>query len=134
MDLESIVPAPRKVPLQHPATEDEVGLTFTLKPATDPDVMAAEREWQNARLAKRKQTLTAEALDAYRLKVLLTAVEGWEFTNPEFTIGGEQPEFSPGRLKKILTQPKFRWIRNWLDAELGNEGSFFEGSEPSQTA
>lgn len=126
MDLMSINPNSRKVPLVHPATEEEVGLTFILRSRHSPEVQAAQRKAINARLAKKKANLTAEAAEAAQRNLILAAVEGWEFTKPDATINGERPEFSRKALKQLIDDGP-RWIREFLDSELGDDAAFYDG-------
>lgn len=130
MELTSIAPEDRRVPLLHPATEKEVGLTFILRSPYDEEVKKAERKWQNARFQKRKQRMTAESMETLKLNVIMAAVKGWTFDRDDLEIFGERtPAFNPALLKRILTADKTAWIRDFLDKELGDEGSFFSERE-----
>lgn len=124
-DLTSIAPKSRRVPLLHPSNEQEVGLTFLLRSPHSEEVQKAQRAFQNKRLSKRK-SMTAESFEAGRLQIIVAAVEGWEFTDTDLTIHGEQPEYSTQALKDLLKDPALLWIREFLDRELGDEGSFFD--------
>lgn len=129
-DIAQIKPHNRRVPLLHPGTLEELGLAFFLKSPHHPDVKAAEREWQNARLKKRNLDITVEAFEAARVKVLTAHVEGWEW-DPETdtTLNGERPDFSRGACMKLIREND--WIREFLDQETGNATRFYEGSETS---
>lgn len=123
MDITSITASDREVELKHPATEEGLGLFFSLRSPYSDEVKRAEREWLNARLAKKKQVITAEALEQAKEKQILAAVSGWRFEG-EANIGGEQPAFSPAALRQLIRDHE--WIRRFLDEELGDSAGFFE--------
>lgn len=122
MDIGSIQASDREVELKHPVTEEGLGLFFSLRSPYSDEVKKAEREWVNARLAKKKQTITAEALEAAKEKQIMAAVSGWRFEG-EANIGDEKPKFSPAALRKMIRDHE--WIRRFLDEELGDMASFF---------
>ena len=123
MDLNAIKAIDREVELRHPATDEGLGMFFSLRSPHSDEVRKAERSWLNKRLAKRKQNLTAESLEAAAEAKIESAVSGWRFES-EVTIDGEQPEFSPSALRALIRDHV--WIRQFLDEELGDFGSFFE--------
>lgn len=123
MDIGSIKANDREVELKHPVTEAGLGLFFSLRSPYSDEVKKAEREWLNARLAKKKNNLTAEALEAAKEKQIMAAVSGWRFEK-DANINGEQPKFSPAALRELIREHV--WIRQFLDEELGDTGSFFE--------
>lgn len=123
MDLTAIKAIDREVELRHPATDEGLGMFFSLRSPHSDEVRKAERAWLNKRLAKRKQNLTAESLEAAAEAKIESAVSGWRFES-EVTIDGEQPEFSPTALRTLIRDHV--WIRQFLDEELGDFGSFFE--------
>lgn len=123
MDIGSIKANDREVELKHPVTEEGLGLFFKLRSPYSEEVKRAEREWLNARLAKRKQTITAEALEAAKEKQIMAAVAGWRFEG-DANIGGEKPKFSPAVLRDLIREHV--WIRQFLDEELGDSAGFFE--------
>ena len=123
MDILSIKASDREVELKHPVTEAGLGLHFSLRSPYSDEVKKAEREWLNARLAKKKQTITAEALEAAKEKQIMAAVSGWRW-DKDANIGGEQPKFSPAALRELIRE--HAWIRQFLDEELGDTAGFFE--------
>jgi len=124
-DITGITPHAREVELTHPVTEDGIGMYFTLLPTSSDEVKKAEREYLNARLAKRKNQITAESLEAAKIKQIMAAVTDWRFEG-DANIGGEKPEFSKRALKDLITSHD--WIKNFLDRELGDEPAFFTAS------
>lgn len=123
MDLTEIKAIDREVELRHPATDEGLGMFFSLRSPHSEEVRKAERAWLNKRLAKRKQNLTAESLEAAAEAKIESAVSGWRFES-EVTIDGDQPEFSPAALRSLIRDHV--WIRQFLDEELGDFGSFFQ--------
>lgn len=122
MDISTITASDREVELKHPVTEEGLGLFFALRSPYSDEVKKAEREWLNARLAKKKQTITAEALEAAKEKQIMAAVSTWRFDKGA-SLGGEQPKFSPAALRELIRQHV--WIRQFLDEELGDTAGFF---------
>ena len=123
MEIGTIQASDREVELKHPVTEEGLGLFFSLRSPYSDEVKKAEREWLNARLAKKKQSITAEALEAAKEKQIMAAVSGWRFEG-DANIGGEKPKFNPAALRELIR--KHVWIRQFLDEELGDTAGFFQ--------
>jgi hypothetical protein len=124
-DISNITASDRTVELTHPATDEGLGWHFHLRSPYSDEVRKAEREWLNKRLAKKKQNLTAESLESAAESKILAAVSGWSFDEGA-SFKGETPEFSPAKLREIIRDPDFKWIRDFLDTELGEFAGFFE--------
>lgn len=124
-DISSIEAVDREVELKHPKSDEGLGWFFSLRSPYSDEVKKAEREWMNKRLQKKRGQLTAESLEAAAEAKILAAVSGWRFEG-DASFNGEQPEFSKGKLREIIREPKYAWIREYLDNELGDFGSFFE--------
>lgn len=122
MDLSNIKATDREVELRHPATDEGLGMYFQLRSPHSDEVRKAERAWLNKRLAKKKQNLTAESLEAAAEAKIEAAVSGWRFEG-DVEIGGEQPQFSPQALRSLIRDHV--WIRQFLDEELGDMAGFF---------
>lgn len=123
MDISTIKYADREVELRHPGTEEGLGLFFQLRSPHDEAVKKVERASINERLARKKQNLTMESLEATKEKVILAAVSGWRWEGDN-TIGGEQPDYSPQALRDMIRTHV--WIREFLDSELGDHQAFLE--------
>lgn len=123
-DISSIVAAPRTVDIKHPATGEPIGLKVTLRPDSSDEVQAAKRKLINERL-QRDVKVTAERLENNRNLLLESAVSGWEWEG-DLTFDGSKPEFTSANLRKVLK--KLHWVRDQIDAELGNDAAFFENS------
>jgi hypothetical protein len=124
VDIGSIKASDREIELKHPVSEEGLGLFFSIRSPYSDEVKKAQRAWLNERLAKKKQTLTAEALEAAKEKQIMAAVSGWRFEG-DANINGEQPAFSPVALRELIREHE--WIRQALDEELGDTSGFFEG-------
>lgn len=122
MDISTIVAAERAVDIKHPANGEPIGLRITLRPDTDPAVVAARRRFLNERLARRGK-ITAEKLEQQQNVVIAAAVAGWEWKG-ELTFEGSKPEFSETNLLKVLK--KLPWVREQIDEELGDAAAFFQ--------
>lgn len=123
-DITSIVAAPRKFEVKHPATGEPIGLKVELRPDSSDEVQAVKRKLINERLARDIKP-TAERMESNRNLLLEAAVAGWEWEG-ELTFEGTKPDFAPANLRKVLK--KLPWVRDQIDAELGNDAAFFEAS------
>lgn len=124
MDISSFESKEHTFELVNPVDESGLGWHFTLRSPDSDEVRKVERDWQNKRLARRKMTLTAESIEAGGDAKIQAAVTGWRFDEGSSFEGGK-PEFSSTKLREIIRNPKYRWIRNQLDQELGDASSFF---------
>lgn len=121
-DISTIQAVDREVELRHPSEDEGLGWFFILRSPYSDEVKKADRQWMNARLAKRKKQLTAESLEAAAEAKILAAVADWRFEG-ETKYKGEQPKYSKGKLREIIRDNG--WIREQLDEDLGDSGSFF---------
>lgn len=133
-DLTKITPRDREVALRDPRTDKELGLLFVMRSRYSDEVREAERRWQNARFARMNKRggskgLTAEGVEALRINLIVASVKTWRWTDPELTIEGQQPEFSPQNLKRVMDM--LPWVREFLDDELGDDAAFFSESPTS---
>ena len=121
-DIFNIQPINREVEIRHPNTEKGLGWIFTLRSPYSDEVKKADREWMNARLAKRKNQLTAEALESAAEAKILAAVSDWKFEG-EAKYKGEHPAYSKGLLREVIRDNP--WIKEQLDEAMGDAGGFF---------
>lgn len=133
MDLSTLKPVDSEIELTHPVTGAGVGFFFQMRSPFSDEVKAAENKWLNTRLRKRKKNLTAESLDAQTEAKLDAAMTGWRYEilladasedDDPFTIDGEQPEYSPLSLRKLIR--KHAWVLQFLTEELEDYGNFFK--------
>ena len=132
MNFSDVKATERQYELLHPKTDEPMGLTFTLRPDTSPEVKAFERNWLNQQLRRSRGKMpTAEQLEQKQLEQVVASVAGWAWSK---NARGEDPdwqgmpEFSVGKLREFLTE--FSWAQKQLSQELGSEGDFF-GNSPS---
>lgn len=125
MDLNTIKTIDRDVNLCHPKTGEELGLVFHLRAPDSDEVKTVDRDWQNKRLQPkfRKKAITSEELEGVTNKRIKAAVKGWTWEDEELTLNGEQPEYSPAALRKMITE--HTWIREFLAEECEDVTSFF---------
>ncbi len=88
---------------------------------SSPKVKAAQNRMTNERLVKRSHKVTAESIEENGTKLIVSAVDGWEWQD-DASFNGAKPEFTEANLRAVL---KIDWIRKQLDEELGDEASFF---------
>ena len=125
MDLNTIKTIDREVNLLHPKTGEELGLVFHLKAPDSDEVKTVDRNWQNKRLLpkNRKKAITSEELERVTDARIKAAVQGWTWEDEELFIDGEQPEFSPAALSKMMKEHP--WIREFLSDECEDITAFF---------
>lgn len=125
MDLNTIKTNDREVNLEHPKTGEELGLVFHLRAPDSDEVQDVDREWQNKRLQPkfRNKAIRSEELEAVQDKRILASVTGWTWEDPDLKLDGEQPEYSPANLRKMLKE--HIWIRDFLSRECEDITSFF---------
>lgn len=117
----------------HPGTGKEIGLRLFLRSINDPAVKPITKRVENARLkaerTKRAGGFTAEEMEKNAIEIIAACVVGWEWYNDADgvpgSLGGEQLEFTPLNLNKILAIDK---LRSQIDAELMDEDRFFTNS------
>lgn len=124
-ELTNIVAAERRLPILHPATEEPVGLVLLLLPDTHDQVKAAARKSINERMSHRGK-VTAEQLEANRLKMLCASVGGWEWEG-EALFHGEKPAFSEQSLRLVFKE--LPWVAEQADIALANRAEFFRGPD-----
>lgn len=122
MDLSIITPSNREYEVLHPKTGEPIGLVFTLRPGSAPEVKKFEREWTNQQLRRGRKQLNAEQIEARNMGRIVASVEGWAW-NGDASWGGEKLEFKPENLRRVLKEGSF--IFTQLDEELGNDEAFF---------
>lgn len=121
MDISTITAAERTVQIKHPATGEPIGLVITLRPSSDPAVLAASRKFLNERL-QRGSKITAEKLEVQKVAVITAAVSGWKWEG-DAQYKGQQPEFTEATLRTILKD--LPWVKAQIDEELGDDAAFF---------
>lgn len=125
MDISAIKATSRTFELLHPATDEKVGIRWTLLPDSDPKIKKLQREFQNRQFEKRKMKLSAEQLEANTLETLIAATESWEWYGEEISFQGEKPEFSEANVRKVLKTVD--WIKDQVKDEFNEREAFFEG-------
>lgn len=121
MDIATVVPQAREVPILHPATEAPIGLVIKLLPMSHPKVKAVSQRIRNSRVTARKLKVTAESLEAEGVEVMVSAIEGWEWQG-DATFQGSKPDCTEANVRAVL---KLEFIRQQIDRELGDDAAFF---------
>lgn len=129
MDLQELVPNDRIVEILHPATEEKIGVRVTLMSISDERLLKLKRKFQDEklRLEARGKNFKAEDVEQNRNELAFSAMVGWEWGDgPDgkpVTFGGKKPEFTKANV--IAVFDKLPWFREQLEAEIGDEKSFF---------
>ncbi len=127
-DLSSIVSSNSFLPIEHPATGREIGLTLEIIPPDSEAIKARMRQLldrRKARAQRNQPVLTVEDERA-SLEICKTAVVGWQWTDDADgspgNWGGEQLTFNPATLSEMLSRD---WLREQVDRHLADAKSFF---------
>lgn len=125
MDISSITPTTREVVITSPANAEPIGLTIRLRPMTSPEVLRVKRDHTNSVLKNRGKH-TAEKIEANTLDTLVAATDGWSWIG-DANFRGEKPEATPENIRRVYKDVP--WIRDQIDAALGDEAAFFRGAD-----
>lgn len=124
-DLSTIQPVARKIAITHPASGDETGLVLHLQSMSSPEVKAVQRRTMEQALKQGRRKVDLEKAEQNRIELLATAVIGWDW-NGDASWGGEKLTFTKANVRKVLGAS---WLRDQIDAELGDEAAFFRGDD-----
>jgi hypothetical protein len=122
-DLKDLKPKSNtiKVELRHPSTGDLLDMSISVYNPYSPEYKAAMHEQTNKRLMKsakvRKQTYTAQELEASALELLASITEGWSIT-----FEGKALKFS--REKAVELFSEYPWIKDQLEEALNDTSGF----------
>lgn len=121
-----------KMFLKHPTTgvtlknDKDEDMFITLTGPHHPQYKKVAQEITDRRLAKRKFKLTTEELQMEQVEYAVVSVKEWNIQ-----IGGQTPPTGHGHVRKILSDPKFSWIREQITAFLDDDENFL--TVPSST-
>ncbi|WP_300440386.1 hypothetical protein [uncultured Mameliella sp.] len=110
-----------EMPLLHPGTGEETGVTFRVIGYDTEAVEAAGREARNALMNGRAKTDQSEAMAkirAARARAALVDVKG-----------GSGSTKTVEDFRKLMGNPGFVWIVEQVEAFAGNRASFFTSAE-----
>lgn len=126
MDLSSFVPKDTlQFALKDPRTGKDTDAVFTLASPTHAAYVAAERAMMDVMLAAAedgKEKPDKATRDAASNAFIAGCVLGWS----GLTEGGVEVPYSADKVLSILTDRKYREIRDQLDRALGDKKRFFE--------
>lgn len=132
----------RAVALLHPVKQIPIGIRFFVLGSDSKEFRRIIREQEAVRLEKQKKTRrgvyleTSEEKEANGLDLLVGLTTGWDedITNEKGEVTGTRPEielnagefipFSPAAVRKIYADLGFNWIREQIDAEIGDRRDF----------
>lgn len=135
----------RAVTLLHPATQVSIGVRFFVLGSDSQEFQRISRKQEAARLEKQKKCrrgvyyLTPEETEENTLEMLVGLTTGWEedvfegegenrkITGVRKDIelnDGEFVQFTPEAAKNIYSSLGLKWIREQIDAEIGDRRDF----------
>lgn len=123
-DITSISANERTIEIEHPATGEPVGLRWTLRPDTHPEVRKVQRQNLDKQLNSKKGKMTAAQIEANSAEILVAATAGWEWYG-DLTFEEKKPELSADNVRRVLK--KVPWIRQQVRQEFDNAEAFYEG-------
>lgn len=119
---------PVEVSIKHPKSGKALGFFVTLLSMDSDPVQKVGRAIRTKanKLASRGKSFTAEEEEDNSITIISAAIEGWRWGEDDEgqpgNAGGDQLEFNPVNVRKIVSIPA---IRAQLDAELGDTAQFF---------
>lgn len=128
MDLLSLTPVERIVPILHPVTKVELGITVSLMSLQDERMKKIKRRIldEKLRLQSRGKDFKAEEIQENGNLIIFSAMTGWEWSG-DATFNNEKPAFNQANVFKVFE--KLPWFRAQLDEALNDEEAFFPTSE-----
>lgn len=106
----------------NPKDNSETGIRLHLAGPDSDLYRRAEAAARNKSLARQVKTkLTAEMVDEQVLEHLLAVTVGWE----GLIYGAKPLEFNPDNVRMIYTEPPLRFIREQVEAFVGDRQNFF---------
>lgn len=128
MDLTEILPSERVVEILHPGTEEPIGVRVTLMSITDERLKKLKRKFQDERLRleARGKNFKSDELEENRDELAFKAMTSWDWYG-DATFNGKKPEFNQANVLAVLQ--KLVWFRDQIEAEIGDEKSFFSPSK-----
>jgi hypothetical protein len=123
-DLANIVTVERTVEILHPATGEEIGVSYTLMSVNDERVKKARRAYLDTmnKINSRKNPRSEDMEDAKKNFIFACSL-GWNWHDGA-VFQGEVPTFN--RLNVFKVFEKLEWFVAQLDNELGDDTSFFQ--------
>lgn len=104
------------------------GFFVSIRHSSDKSVQSVDKSYQNKVLADAKKggKKSGENLDWYKLHKLATHIAGWRWTNPEVTVAGVQPEYSPEKAIEFIKGdgPFSYYLRQLVDSAVGDDENF----------
>lgn len=126
MELSDISFVEHEFELLHPMTDKPLKIFLTIQSLESPDVKRIERRIRDEalRLRARGKTFKAEQIDNNTIELMVAAIIGWRWENPDVTLDGEtNPTFSIKNVKSLLQKP---WVIQQIDEQLEERKNFFK--------
>ena len=137
----------RAVALIHPATQVSIGIRFYVLGSDSKEFRRILRKQQMENIEKQKKTrrgiymATPEEIEVNGLEMLVGVTTGWDedIKNEAGEVTGVRKEielnvgefvaFSPEAVKQIYSNLGFSWIREQIDAEIGDRRDFLPSAK-----
>lgn len=99
----------------NPATGKKTGLVVYLRPLDHPELkkVMQSQETEGLRIARRGKVPDGEEREESALKIIMTAIDGWEWgldeDGKQSSFSGEQPSLTPVNVRALIKAfPDFR--------------------------
>lgn len=128
MDLSTLKPVERVIPITHPGTGEELGVNVTVISLQDSRTKSIKRQIQNEKLKleQRGKTFKAEDVEENLHIITFSAMVGWEWKGDN-TFNGGKPEFNKPTVLKVFKE--LPWFYEQIQNAIGDEQAFFTTSE-----
>ena len=124
-DIANIKPNEHTFEINHPATDEPVGIRVSLMSPDDPRMKPIKRKVTDFNLQKQKRgkTLKAVEIEDNEISLLSGTMTGWEWYGGDVSFKGEKPEFNPKNVALVLKE--LPWFKKQVNDELDDEKGFF---------
>lgn len=124
MDLSNLLASDTAVvQIKHPRTGAPIdGMTVTVAGNASEDFRKVRAELAKRRLES-SRGVSVEELDASALTLLVACIKGWT----GFEMNGDAYEFSPANAKALMSNPGYFWLREQVEAGVGDVANFIMG-------
>lgn len=122
-DILSIQSTNSTLKLLHPNGSD-LGLSLFVLPPDAAEIKRYVQSERNRMLknAQKRRAPTAQDEERISKEFAMIAVTGWQWTDKDASINGEQPDFSKDTLSELI---EHEWLRNQIDEHVGELQNFF---------
>ncbi|QWY83150.1 hypothetical protein [Rhizobium phage RHph_X2_24] len=124
MDIAAIKPQEALVNINHPATQEPIGVTVSLMSINDERMKIIRRQIQDRRikLEQKGKSFKAEEIEENGYELAFRAMTGWQWEG-ETTFNGKKPEFEKAAVVHVFKS--LPWFHEQVMDAISDEKRFF---------